>query len=270
MLPPYELKNKKKFPVAIRGYAQSEVDEHIEFLIERYTELYRKNDELEKQIRLLTSKLDEYETREDAINRAIVGAQKMKERIVSEANEEAELVRKAAKESAERIIGNFKKRVRFEQATLHALMDQVSDFKAQMLEAYEKHMELLNEIAPENADPDYEHNDDAYASRVVEDIRRVANEFVMDSKGDEDAPMADTFGGTDAGEFAPVDVAEEKNKVDNGESVVKAVKTPKKPLRARRNLAFGENTEPTKEEKLREELPPDAEENLKELFNTTK
>ena len=85
MLPPYELKNKKKFSMVLRGYAQTEVDEHIEYLIEKYTELYRKNDELERQIRLLSSRLDELETKENAINKAIVGAQKLKDKIIAEA-----------------------------------------------------------------------------------------------------------------------------------------------------------------------------------------
>ena len=111
MLPPYELKNKKKFPVVLRGYAQSEVDEHIEYLIEKYTELYRKNDELERQIRLLTSKLDELETKEDAINRAIVGAQKLKDKIISEAEAEAELITTTAKQSAARIINKFEDKI---------------------------------------------------------------------------------------------------------------------------------------------------------------
>ena len=47
MLPPHELKNKT-FGKAMRGYNPVEVDEYIEFLIEKYTELYRENDELER------------------------------------------------------------------------------------------------------------------------------------------------------------------------------------------------------------------------------
>ena len=46
MLPPHELKNKT-FSRVLRGYNSVEVDEHINFIIEQYMELYRQNDELE-------------------------------------------------------------------------------------------------------------------------------------------------------------------------------------------------------------------------------
>ena len=58
MLPPYELKNKE-FSKAMRGYNTTEVDEHFAFIIEKYTELYRENDELERKLKTAYAKLDE-------------------------------------------------------------------------------------------------------------------------------------------------------------------------------------------------------------------
>lgn len=48
MLAPHELKNRE-FTKSLRGYSTVEVDEHIDFIIEKYSELYRENDELEKK-----------------------------------------------------------------------------------------------------------------------------------------------------------------------------------------------------------------------------
>ena len=48
MIAPHELKNKE-FSKSLRGYSTVEVDEHIAFLLEKYTELYRLNDELENE-----------------------------------------------------------------------------------------------------------------------------------------------------------------------------------------------------------------------------
>ena len=49
MLSPSELK-KRQFSKALRGYSAIEVDEHLDFILEKYTELYRRNDELEKEL----------------------------------------------------------------------------------------------------------------------------------------------------------------------------------------------------------------------------
>ena len=47
MLAPHELKSKS-FSKSLKGYNPSEVDDYIEFLIDKYTELYRENSELER------------------------------------------------------------------------------------------------------------------------------------------------------------------------------------------------------------------------------
>ncbi len=265
MLPPYELKNKKKFPVVLRGYAQSEVDEHIEYLIEKYTELYRKNDELERQIRLLTSRLEELETKEDAINKAIVGAQKLRDKIITEAESEAELITTTAKQSAARIINKFEDKIYYEKATLHAMMEQVSDFKAQMLEMYENHITLLNEIAPEEVDPEYDRSDSAYVSKIMSDIRRAANESL---KEDDSQAGTDSFkSGHDAGEFAPVDEPEVKTEV-KAPKFRRARRTPGGLSQKLEKIIEEETGTPAEAEN---DAPADSsdetEETLKELFS---
>lgn len=266
MLPPFELKNKKKFSVVLRGYSQSEVDEHIEYLIDKYTELYRKNDELERQVRMLTSKLDELETKEDAINRAIVGAQKLKEKIISEAEQEAELIKTGAKNSATRIISNFESKIKHEKAILHAMIDQISEFKAQMLETYETHINLLNEIAPDEVDPEYDKSDSAYVARIISDIRRVADEA---SKEDEDAPMPELFDGGDPGEFAPVEEPE-NDEVQKPQPIrrMRAKRQPKLTKRIEKIIEAEMNREAPSEESSEES--DDTEETLKQLFGSGK
>ena len=265
MLPPFELKNKKKFSVAIRGYSQGEVDEHIEYLIEKYSELYRKNDELERQVRMLTSKLDELETKEDAINRAIVGAQKLKEKIIAEAEAEAELITTGAKNSAARIISNFESKIRHEKAILHAMMEQISEFKAQMLETYETHISLLNEIAPEDADPEYDRSDSAYVARIMSDIRRAVDEAERD---DEDAPMPELFDGSDPGEFAPIgeDKDEEERTKPRHAKKMRAKRLPKLTKRIEEIIEAetgkGENAEDG------EDAQDDTDDSLKQLFGS--
>ena len=58
MIPPYELKDKE-FQTVFKGYSKTEVDEYLAFVIEKYTELYRDNDELERKLKTAYAKLDE-------------------------------------------------------------------------------------------------------------------------------------------------------------------------------------------------------------------
>ena len=51
MLAPHELKNKQ-FQKTFKGYNPQEVDEYLAFVLEKYTELYRENNELERKLRM--------------------------------------------------------------------------------------------------------------------------------------------------------------------------------------------------------------------------
>ena len=58
MLAPHELKNKT-FAKTVRGYNPIDVDEYIDFIIGKYTEIYRENMELEKKLKSVAAKLDQ-------------------------------------------------------------------------------------------------------------------------------------------------------------------------------------------------------------------
>ena len=83
MLAPHELKNKP-FSKSIKGYNPAEVDEYIEFLIGKYTEVYRENNELERKLHVVVTNLDEIKDEEESIRSTLISAQKMADRIVRE------------------------------------------------------------------------------------------------------------------------------------------------------------------------------------------
>lgn len=56
MFPPHEIK-AKEFTHVLRGYSAPEVDEYTEFVLQKYTELYRENDALENRIKSLKQSL---------------------------------------------------------------------------------------------------------------------------------------------------------------------------------------------------------------------
>lgn len=148
MLAPHELKNPE-FTKSLRGYSTVEVDEHIDFMIEKYTELYRENDELEKKLRLTEAQLDAMKGEEESIRSALVNAQKASTRIINEANERADVIMRSAKNSCDRLIAELKANVKKENERLREAQREVAAFKAALFEGYQSHIELIEKIAPE-------------------------------------------------------------------------------------------------------------------------
>ena len=86
MLAPHELKSKA-FSKTLKGYSPAEVDDYIEFLIDKYTELYRENNELERKLKIVVTNFDEIRDEEEAIRSTLLKAQKLGEKIIRDANE---------------------------------------------------------------------------------------------------------------------------------------------------------------------------------------
>ena len=68
MLPPYELEGKT-FKRVMKGYNPAEVDEYLDFLIEKYKELYRAYSDLEKSHTAAKAELLTYKENESAIRK---------------------------------------------------------------------------------------------------------------------------------------------------------------------------------------------------------
>lgn len=172
MLAPHELKNAE-FSKSLRGYSTVEVDEHIDFLIQKYTELYRLNDELEKKLRLTEAQLDALKAEEESIRITLVNAQKASTRIISEANERADVIMRSAKNSCNRLIAELKVSVNAENDRLHQIRREIAAFKAGLFEEYRAHIEQIEKIAPDvAADPSGDVDPDALSAEVLERIRQ--------------------------------------------------------------------------------------------------
>ncbi len=173
MLAPHELKNTE-FSKSLRGYSTIEVDEHIAFLIEKYTELYRENDELEKKLRLVEAQLDTMKDEEESIRATLVNAQKASTRIINEANEQADVIMRSAKNSCDKLISELKANVRTELDRLNAAKKETLDFKSALFDAYRSHIEMIEKIAPEAelqaAGPDEEELSNVVVTQIRESL----------------------------------------------------------------------------------------------------
>ena len=169
MLSPSELK-KRQFSKALRGYSAIEVDEHLDFILEKYTELYRRNDELEKELSRLQTAYDQLKESEDAIRRAM----------------------------------DCKNQVREERVTLYKLRRAVKEFKENSLLQYKQHLEFLNQISPDlpSDDPALEMTEDDYANSLLEQMKLdIENASDAEKEPSAQAPAPDSVRRAGKGDF---------------------------------------------------------------------
>lgn len=170
MLPPYELQNKP-FKTALKGYNPAEVDEHLEFVQNKYTELYRAYNELERRFAACEAELEQFRKNEDAIHRALVNAQNAGSRIMQEAGDRSQLILQSTKDRCKHILADFDQEIRRKQDALQALKTEVFEFKSRMFTIYREHIELLEAISPEGEDgKQWQLAPEDYVSNVIGQI----------------------------------------------------------------------------------------------------
>lgn len=146
MLAPHELKNKS-FGKSLKGYNVSEVDDYINFLIDKYTEVYRENIELDRKLRIVVTNLDEIRDEEESIRNTLVSAQKMGEKIIRDANERADIITESIKKRCDAVIEDFKAQIAKEKEELWNVRATVLDFKKKLFEAYRQQIEDVRNIS---------------------------------------------------------------------------------------------------------------------------
>jgi cell division initiation protein len=146
---PNDLK-KKNFTRAIRGYNTDEVDAYISNLADKYEELLRENTELEYKMKAYLEKSEEAQAGEEELKKTIELAKKAADKIVSDAQAQADLLYSAAKDNTDRVLRSFRDSVASEALVLQKLRLAVSDMRSVIYKQYLKNIEQLEELAPKS------------------------------------------------------------------------------------------------------------------------
>ncbi len=170
MLAPHELKNKE-FSKGFKGYNPQEVDEYIEFLLDKYTELYRENNELERKLRIVVTNLDEIKDEEESIRSTLIQAQKMAEKIIADANDRADIITGAIKDRCDGVIAEFKQQLMNEKEKAWVIRTAIIDFKKKVYELYGKHIEELKNLSVNEIEDIVIPNDDAIVANIFTDVK---------------------------------------------------------------------------------------------------
>lgn len=104
-LTPLDVRKKRgDFGKALRGYDAEEVDAFLELVSERMEELVKENLQLAERTDRLTEQVSVQEGREKAVQEALVTAQALREDVKQQALREAELTRREAQTSIDKIV----------------------------------------------------------------------------------------------------------------------------------------------------------------------
>ncbi len=194
MLAPHELKNKT-FSKSIKGYNPAEVDEYIEFLIGKYTEVYRENNELERKLHVVVTNLDEIKDEEESIRSTLLSAQKMADKIVKDAGDRADVITGAIKERCDAVIAEFKEQLKAEKEEMWELRSRIVDFKKELFDLYRGHIESIKSVSVNEIDEIVLPNEDALVARIFTDVKQGIQENADSDMGNtldglaEDKPM---------------------------------------------------------------------------------
>ena len=171
MLAPHELKNKP-FSKSFKGYNPAEVDEYIEFLIGKYTEVYRENNELERKLHVVVTNLDELKDEEESIRSTLIAAQKMADKIVKDATDRADVITGAIKERCDAVIAEFKEQLQAEKEEMWELRSRIVDFKKQLFDMYRGHIESIKSVSVNEIDEIVLPNEDAVVARIFTSVKQ--------------------------------------------------------------------------------------------------
>lgn len=190
MLPPHELKNKA-FGKSMRGYNPVEVDEYIDFLIEKYTELYRENDELERKLKSAVTRLDEIKGDEDSIRSTLIDAKRAANKIKADAEDRAEAIVRSAKASCNAILADFNEKIEIGRDTLAELQRDAFNLKRELYGRYSEHISFIDKLT-EGMDESSIPETSELRRKAVDALKEnIANAYAVPAEAEE--PAADDF-----------------------------------------------------------------------------
>ena len=122
-----------QFTKGISGYKAEEVDSYIEKILGTVKDLQEQNEVLEEKIAVLAESLQKYRDDEDSLREALLGAQKMGDSIIKNANNKAEITMREASVKAAHIVEEAHKKVEDEKDELLRVQTAAAEFLSCLL-----------------------------------------------------------------------------------------------------------------------------------------
>ncbi|MBR6513541.1 MAG: DivIVA domain-containing protein [Clostridia bacterium] len=193
MVPPHELKSME-FARVLRGYNPQEVDSHIEYLMQSYTELYKHTADMEKAYTDLYRRYKEATKDRDAVKSDLIDARVASDKIIEAANEKAEMIIRASKTNCDYIINDYRRTVAEERNKLIKIQAELQAFRETVLKECRSYMDRIEDMAEISDTTLYYSTDDELTARVLDEIKTdvryaMAEKELLDTISDDEVAV---------------------------------------------------------------------------------
>ena len=146
MITAQDIREKTFDKARIGGYDMASVDDFLEELAEDVTAAQKENAVLKSKMKILVDKIEEYRANEEALNMAVLSAQKLAVQIESEARERARAMLAEADRQVNAKIGGIAEQADAEESRLAAAKSSTLKFLEAMREVCNKELKNLEDI----------------------------------------------------------------------------------------------------------------------------
>ncbi len=143
MLTPVDIQ-QKRFHVGL-GYDKKDVNTFFEEVCKSYEELYRSNADLKDRVITLTDGLQNYKSKEAALEKSLMLAEKDAEDTKSSANKEAKTIKSEAKAKAQSILKDAEERLEQLKEEIALLETQYVAYKTNFCNLMKRQFEFMKE-----------------------------------------------------------------------------------------------------------------------------
>ena len=146
MITAQDIREKTFDKARIGGYDMASVDDFLEELAEDVTAAQKENAVLKSKMKILVDKIEEYRANEEALNMAVLSAQKLAVQIESEARERARAMLAEADRQVNAKIGGIAEQADAEENRLAAAKSATLKFLESMREVCSKQLQDIEDI----------------------------------------------------------------------------------------------------------------------------
>jgi cell division initiation protein len=137
---------RKEFKGGFRGYDANQVDDFLDSIADEFERVFSENRRLAEEVEVLRGRLEQFEELEDSIRTALVHAEQVSRDLRQNANKEAELIVREAKERAHRILADSSGRVERVQESYEVLRKAKQDFANDFRRLLKSYLAVMDNI----------------------------------------------------------------------------------------------------------------------------
>ena len=146
MITAQDIREKTFEKAKFGGYDMASVDDFLEELADDITASQKENAVLKSKMKILVDKIEEYRANEEALNMAVLSAQKLAVQIESEARERAKAMLADADRQVNARIGSITEQAEAEENRLAAAKSATVRFLDEMREVCNKQLKNIEDI----------------------------------------------------------------------------------------------------------------------------